>query len=104
MKRIFLAVSLLALGGCVTVTPPVALGEGRYMISLNANDGMHGNGELVSETIQRANAFCATKGGHADVLNSQSSGVQMWTPQDTQVTFRCADGGTPAAAPAVSKP
>ncbi|HZX70658.1 MAG TPA: hypothetical protein VFE77_07560, partial [Rhodanobacter sp.] len=76
------------------------LGEGRYMISLNAHGGMHGNGELVSETIQRANAFCAGKGGHADVLNSQSSGVQMWTPQDTQVTFKCVSSSGRLAVPA----
>jgi hypothetical protein len=82
------AVALL-ISGCVTMTDPVPMGEGRYMISLNARGGFQNNGELLAQSIKRANDFCTVQGLHADVLSTQTSGVQMWTPQDNQVVFRC---------------
>lgn len=86
------------------MTPPVSMGEGRYMISLNANGGFQGDGELLAKTITRANDFCAGQGGmQADVLSSHTSGVQMWTPQNNQVVFRCISAKPSAAKPASAK-
>lgn len=82
------AVALL-MTGCVTVTDPVSMGEGRYMITLNARGGFQNNGELLAQSIKKANDFCAGQGLHANVLSTQTTGVQMWTPQDNQVVFKC---------------
>lgn len=56
MKPQILLVGAVALlmSGCVTVTDPVPMGEGRYMISLNARGGFQNNGELLgSSTTNR---------------------------------------------------
>ncbi|WP_143188691.1 hypothetical protein [Burkholderia ubonensis] len=82
------AVGLL-MTGCVSVTDPVAMGEGRYLITLNARGGLQSDGELLAQSVQRANDFCAARGLHADVVSTQTSGVQMWTPQNNQVIFKC---------------
>lgn len=84
------SVATLLLCGCVTATLPVSMGEGRYMISLNARGGFQNDGELLAQSIKNANVFCAGQGLHAIVLNTQSTGVQMWTPQNNQVVFKCA--------------
>mgnify|MGYP001546716844 CR=1 FL=1 len=36
MRIVLLGAITLALAGCVTVTPPVSMGGGRYMLTLNA--------------------------------------------------------------------
>ena len=89
MSIVLLGAITLALAGCVTVTPPVSMGGGRYMLTLNARGGFQSNGALLAQTIQQANTFCATQGKTANVLSTQSTGVQMWTPQDNQVVFEC---------------
>ena len=92
-KTALLAAALMLISGCVSVTKPVPIGEGRYMISLNAHGGFHGNGELLQETTQHANEFCAEQGKNADIVTAQATGVQMWTPQDNQVVFTCTSHG-----------
>jgi hypothetical protein len=89
---IMFSAATLLLCSCVTATAPVSMGEGRYMISLNARGGFQSDGELLAQSIRNANAFCVgqAQGLHADVLNTQSTGVQMWTPQNNQVVFKCA--------------
>ncbi|MHB1690135.1 MAG: hypothetical protein ACYCSR_05630 [Thiomonas sp.] len=89
-KALIFSAATLLLCGCVTTTAPVSMGEGRYMISLNARGGFKNDGELLAQSIKNANAFCAGKGLHAVVLNTKSTGVQMWTPQNNQVVFKCA--------------
>ncbi len=77
------------LAGCVTLTEPVAVGENKYVITLNARGGFHSDGELLTQSIAKANSFCEAQGRHAEVTNTQVSGVQMWTPQNNQVFFSC---------------
>ena len=89
LQMLLLGAVAFLISGCVTMTDPVPMGEGRYMISLNARGGFQNNGELLAQSIKRANDFCAGQGLHANVLSTQTSGVQMWTPQDNQVVFRC---------------
>lgn len=79
----------LAVTGCVSMTDPVAMGEGRYLITLNARGGMQSDGELLAQTITKANQFCAAQNKTASIISTKSSGVQMWTPQDNQVVFKC---------------
>ncbi len=99
MKSPLMVAALFLLAGCVSVTPPVSMGQGRYMISLNAHGGFQGSGELLTQTIARANEFCVAQRMHANVLTTHMSGVQMWTPQDNQVVFRCVSDKAPAGKP-----
>ena len=87
--RFLFASAIILICGCVSVTEPVSMGDGRYMITLNARGGFSNDGELLSQSITRANTFCASKGQEAEILDTQHSGVQMWTPQNNQVVFRC---------------
>jgi len=77
------------LTGCVSITDPVPMGKDTYMISLNARGGFSSNGQLLANTIKKAGDFCSSQGLNVEVLNTGSTGVQGWTPQDTQVIFRC---------------
>src|SRR5579859_7260188 len=94
MMSVSRVVPLLVIGtlaACTTVTKPVPMGDERYLITMNAHGGLHGDGELLQQTIMNANQFCSDKGMHAEVLSTQNSGTQMWTPQNNQVVFRCDD-------------
>lgn len=89
LRLIAFGSAVLLMAGCVTTTDPVSMGGGRYMITLNARGGFQSNGALISQTIQRANSFCSAQGKSANVLNTETKGVQMWTPQNNQVVFEC---------------
>ena len=89
LKLLTLGGASLLLAGCVTTTDPVSMGGGRYMITLNARGGFQSNGTLITETVQRANNFCATQGKSANVLSTETKGVQMWTPPNNRVVFEC---------------
>ena len=88
MKLIAL-LALVILGGCVSMTQPAPLGEGRYMITLNARGGFTSDGELLSRSVAKANEFCRTTGQQAEIIEVKNSGVQMWTPQNNRVIFYC---------------
>jgi hypothetical protein len=62
------------------------------MLSLNARGGLHGDGELLKQSLPRANEFCAARGRglEADVVSTSTAGVQVWMPQNNQVVFTCA--------------
>ncbi len=83
------SIIIFMLASCVTVTKPVPMGDDKYMLSLNARGGFNNNGELLKDSIERANAFCREKGLYAHILQTEVSGVQMWTPQGNQVVFKC---------------
>ena len=80
---------LATFAGCVSMTEPVSMGENKFMITLNARGGFQSDGELLSRTVQKANDFCRNQGRKAEITNTQTSGVQMWTPQNNQVVFTC---------------
>lgn len=79
----------MVVSGCVSMTDPVSMGNDRYMITLNARGGFSNDGELLSKSVAKANEFCKLKGREAEIIETQHSGVQMWTPQNNQVVFRC---------------
>ena len=87
--RIEIVLAATILSGCVTMTAPVSMGENRYLITLNARGGFQSDGELLTQSIGKANEFCNAQGKRAEITNTQSTGVQMWTPQNNQVVFAC---------------
>jgi hypothetical protein len=91
MKQLLISSTCTAavLVACVSTTEPVSMGENRYMITLNARGGLQSDGELLSHTIEKANEFCRQQGRRAEIVTTQTSGVQMWTPQNNQVVFSC---------------
>lgn len=88
MRKLVFATLLLS--GCVSMTEPVQTDDhGGYVITLNAHGGFHNDGELLTESIDKARSFCAAKGLDMEVQKTNVSGTQGWTPQNNQVFFRC---------------
>jgi hypothetical protein len=88
MRGLVLVV-VMGLAGCVSTTDPVGVGPDTFMVTLNARAGLKSDGELLSQSIQQANAFRSRTGRIAEVLDSKTSGTQGWTPQNNQVVFKC---------------
>ena len=80
---------VLCLSGCVTTTEPVSVGRDAYMIGMGARGGMTSDAELLAQTMRTAGAFCLRLGRRMELQSSTSSGTQGWTPQSSQVIFRC---------------
>lgn len=83
-----MAVAALS-SSCVSMTEPVQVGKDTYMIGLNARGGFSSDAELLAQTIKAATTFCASQERDIEVQSSNVSGVQMWTPQNSQVVFTC---------------
>ena len=88
-RQIIIGASAIFLAACVTVTDPVQVGDNRYLVTLNARGGFQSDGQLLTQSIQKANSYCEAQGKRAEVEKTEVSGVQMWTPQNNQVFFSC---------------
>ena len=92
MKKILLVAAAAALlAACSTVTDVVPTGKDTYMVGSNARGGFTSDAEVKALAIKRANEYCAAQGKRAQITSSTSSGVQMWTPQNSEVQFTCVD-------------
>jgi hypothetical protein len=88
--RHFAAVAALCISGCASVSDVTQTGPTSYMVGSNARGGFKSDAEVKALAINRAQEFCARRGEVAEVMSSTSSGVQMWTPQNAEVNFKCA--------------
>jgi hypothetical protein len=86
-----LSIALLSLGlaACSTVSEVVPMGKDTYMVGSSARGGFTSDAEVKSLAIKRANEYCSGQGKVAQVTSSSSTGVQMWTPQNSEVQFAC---------------
>ena len=82
-------VALVILGGCVSMSQPVAIGKDTYLITLNARGGFQSDGDLLAQSIERARAFCTSLQRTMEVQSTDVSGTQGWTPQNNRVVFKC---------------
>lgn len=79
--------AVMSLTGCVSFSEPVQATPDTYLITMDAHSGLQGSGELLTETIQRANTLCASQGRHAVVQTTEGYGVQGWPPQENRGVF-----------------
>ena len=90
MKTIFIASSLaLVLGACTTMTDVMKVGPDTYMTGQTTRGGFTTDSEIKAEVIRRAQSYCAGQGRQMSLVTSQSNGTQGWTPQSSEVTFKC---------------
>jgi hypothetical protein len=90
MRTFIILAVATSLAGCVSISEPIQTAPDTYLITMDARGGLQGDGELLGQTVQRANTFCASQGRHAIVQATESHGVQGWTPQENRVVFMCA--------------
>jgi hypothetical protein len=88
MRTLFIAASL-ALAGCATMSDVVPIGDGRYMVGTSVRGGFTSDAEVKASALKRANAYCQERSKQMVLIDSSSSGVQGWTPQNAEVSFRC---------------
>lgn len=89
MKLILTLAAVAAVAGCSTVSEVVPTGQDTYIVGSNARGGFTSDAEVKALAIKRANEFCMAQGKRAQITSTQSSGVQMWTPQNSEVQFAC---------------
>lgn len=83
---IFLALLLTA---CQSVSDVVTTGQGTYLVGANVRGGLKSDAEVTAISIKRGTEFCTSMGKDFELVNASNSGTQGWTPQQSQVMFRC---------------
>ena len=91
MKTLTSAALLLAvlLTACATVSDVVPAGTDTFLVGANVRGGFKSDTEVTAMSIARANEFCSGKGQNMNLLNASNSGTQGWTPQNSQILFKC---------------
>ena len=91
MKTIILLLICIFASGCVSVTDITPAGKNTYMVGTSAKGGLMSDAEVAAKSIKKANEFCASKNQVIQIISTNSSGVQMWTPQENTLMFSCVD-------------
>lgn len=89
MKKLLLLSILLT--GCQTVSEVIPVGKDSYMVGANVRGGMSSDVEVTALSIRKANEWCASQNKRMELTSSTNSGTQGWTPQQSQVMFKCVD-------------
>lgn len=87
--KIGLSLISALLCACTTMSDVVPTGSGRYMIGTSVRGGFTSDAEVKAGALKRANTYCSSLGKQMVMIDSTSTGVQGWTPQNAEVNFRC---------------
>ena len=88
MKLAILAAAAM-LVGCATMSDVMQIGPGTYMVSTTVRGGMSTDTEVKSSVIRKAQAHCGGMGKQMEMVSSTNAGLQGWSPQTAEVTFKC---------------
>lgn len=89
MKYLVSIAVLVLFAGCASTSEVVPLGGEKYMVGSHVRGGLTSWAEVKSMAVKQASAYCAAKNLKLEVLNMDTSGVQGFTPQNADVTFKC---------------
>jgi hypothetical protein len=89
MTKLAFTLAAAFLAACTTVSPISPIGANSYMVGTSVRGGFTSDTEVKTIALQRANEFCRGMGKSMTLTSSQSSGVQGWTPQNSEVIFSC---------------
>lgn len=81
--------ALAALAGCASHTEVIALGADKYMVGFQQRGGMDSWTEIKANAIKLASDYCNQQSQAVEVLDTKTSGVRGWSPQNVEVTFMC---------------
>jgi len=89
MKVAIGLVVVASLAACQSVSDVVPTGQGTYLVGANVHGGLKSDAEVTALSIKRGTEFCAAMGKQFELTQSSNSGTQGWTPQQSQIMFRC---------------
>lgn len=84
-----LLLGLLALTGCRTISDVMPVGRDAYMVGAQVRGGLGGSMAVKQLAIRKADAHCAARDKSVQIVGIESSGIQGFTPQSADPTFRC---------------
>lgn len=87
--RYLLAIPVVALAACATMSDVMQIGPNTYMVSTTVRGGMSTDTEVKSTVIRKAQAHCGGLGKQMEMVSSTNAGLQGWSPQTAEVTFKC---------------
>ena len=90
MKKLLLLLPIV-LTACQTVSEVMPVGKDSYMVGANVRGGFVSDAEVTAMSVRRANEWCAAQNKRMELGNSSNSGTQGWTPQQSQILFKCVD-------------
>ena len=88
MKKLLTVVSLL-IAGCQSISEVMPVGKDSYMVGANVHGGLVSDAEVTALSVRRANEWCSAQGKRMELISSSNSGTQGWTPQQSQIMFKC---------------
>ena len=91
MKILLLAIPVILVTGCQSVSDVVPAGAGTFMVGSEVRGGFSSWAEVRALTLNRASEYCAGKGKEMEQVDSKTRGARGWTPQEAELTFRCTD-------------
>lgn len=89
MRKALFTISLAALAGCHHNPAVIQTGPDTYMAGATSGSGLKSDLAVTNKAMQNATKFCAKQGKVAQMTGNMSSGHQMLTWQNSQVTFVC---------------
>ncbi|MFZ6871795.1 hypothetical protein ACO0LF_07015 [Undibacterium sp. Di27W] len=87
MKKILILCAIIT--GCQSVSPVVSIGKDAYMVGANVRGGLTSDAEVTALSVRRATEWCEALGKQMELTNASNSGTQGWTPQQSQIMFKC---------------
>jgi hypothetical protein len=88
-KALATAAIATLLFGCATHTEVINLGADRYMIGFQQRGGLDSWTEIKANAIKLADDYCTQQKQQVEILDTKTSGVRGWSPQNVEVTFAC---------------
>ena len=89
MKKLLLCVMVAGLTACATMSDVMQIGPSTYMVSTTVRGGMSTDTEVKSTVIRKAQSYCGELGKQMEMVSSANAGLQGWSPQTAEVTFKC---------------
>ncbi len=86
--KTFTLCALLLLSACVTASPVVPAGDGKYLITARASGGLNA-GKDVTEATRQAGDYCAARGMSMSTDHVVTNGNAAVFGENVQLYFTC---------------
>lgn len=87
MRNTIIALIILNIYGCAWVDKTTQLTKEEYFVTAGGNHRAWP--EIKKDCYAEANAFCGAIGKSVETVNYITHGINGWTPQQGELTFKC---------------